>query len=467
MGIFRRSMSSSSSRSRISTDDSSIPDTSTPRTSIDSDFDDVIADSLATIKPSQTVPSQTASLLTLPVELVQQITSYLDSPSAAAFCLSSRFVCYAVGTNHLLKYIDASKSRFEKRRTIEAVVERAFPGHWFCAWCDKFHAWHPRIGPLSTSQERKRDCAEFNSYLHDGSDYILCYHHVRLAVNRALWGPTHGLPLSAFTHTRSTMAKIFKTPVPTKLSCTARIASGRFLLHSSFAIILPAWSATNKTLLRHLWPTLPHILAGHRDSDHGHTGLMAALDNVVRRGWKYPFTQLCATCATDWSVSAHAFPHASGGQVRLVVQTWRDLGAGRNPFETSWRAHGVPAGGGAAGQATEVMRLTTLSAGEIRGAFESAGEKEKESGVAEGAERDRSTSRSRIYRAFMRREGEESGMDGGDWDVRRSRAARPRAWRTRSENEEVARQDEEMRREMAGSVAENLVRLDAERGRRM
>ncbi|KAH7398273.1 hypothetical protein BKA66DRAFT_382660, partial [Pyrenochaeta sp. MPI-SDFR-AT-0127] len=289
MGFFRRSMSSSSSKSRsTSSTTDSTSNVITARTSLDSNRDVEISESLATIKQGPIAP-----LLTLPVELVQQIVSYLDNASAATFCLSSRFVCYAVGTNHLSRYIEASKSRFEKRRTIEAVVERAFPGHWFCAWCDKFHAWEVGDGPNVRAKAKQRDCEEFSSYLRGGPDYILCYHHVRLAVNRATWGPEHGIPLQDVSYSRTAMAKIFKTPSPTKLQCEARIVKGRFLLRSTFTIVLPAWSTSNRNLLKHIWPTLPHILVGHRDSENGHTGLMAAIDNVVRRGWKYPFTQMC------------------------------------------------------------------------------------------------------------------------------------------------------------------------------
>ncbi|KAJ4368191.1 hypothetical protein N0V83_006547 [Neocucurbitaria cava] len=286
MNIFRRSMSSSSSRSRTSTT-ASTSDSPTPRSSFEStQSNNDISTSLATIKMKKAPP---APLLNLPIELIQQITSYLDNASAASFCLSSRFICYAVGTNHLSSYIGASKSRFEKRRTIEAVVERAFPGHWFCAWCDKFHAWSASDGPkeeasvalttagvgtkgansTGTKKGRRRDCAEFNSYLHDGSDYVLYYHHVRLAINRALWGPAHGIPLAALAHSSSGMTKIFKTPCPTKLQITPVITTitgnpgehahqPHLLLHTTYALILPTSFTSNKRLLpSQIWPSLP------------------------------------------------------------------------------------------------------------------------------------------------------------------------------------------------------------------
>jgi hypothetical protein len=248
------------------------------------------------------------------------------------------------------------------------------------------------------------------------------------------------------------MARISRTPVPTNLKIQARIVEGHFLLHTSFAIILPSFAAHNKNLLKHLWPILPHILSGHRDSENGHTGLMAAIDNVVRRGWRYASTQNCSTCATDWTVTAHEFPHATGGQVRLSIQTWRDLGMGRTPFETGWRAHGVCTGS-SSNSATQLVRLAGMQAGDIRRAFETMDNDE----VAGSALR--SPSR---FQSFMRKPSHEDGEDGV---IRRS-SARPRAWRTKSENEEVFRRYEEERLSAAGSIAETMIRLDAERGRR-
>jgi hypothetical protein len=445
MGIFHRSSSSSS---RFSTTFSAVSDSSSPRTSIDSDRD-LLEDVNSELE--KTIQVQKAPLLSLPIELVQQVSSYLDDESSASFCLSSRYVYYALGSDSLTQYINHSKSRFAKRRMIEAVVERAFPSHWFCAWCDKFHIWDAATtSPQNTQLSgKKRDCTDFNSYLQAGPDYILRFHHIRLALNHAMYGT--GIPLSEFSFTQASMANIYRTPVPTNLSISAKIVSGRFLLHTSFAMILPSWATARKHILQHIWPALPHILSGHRDSDNGHTGLMAAIDNVVRRGYRYPLTQMCSTCTTDWTVNCHYFPHATGGQTRLVLQSWRDLGDGRNPFDTAWRAHGVCMHN----STTDAARPSSVQAGDVRRSFEMQDQN------VTNVKRAVSPARVRIYKAFMRKDGGDAGMD-----VRRSRArARPNVWRTRSENEEVERIEEEERVEVARQVAESLVRLDADRGR--
>ncbi|EOA87018.1 hypothetical protein ACJQWK_08224 [Exserohilum turcicum] len=478
MGFFRRSLSFSSSRSsRQETDDSSASDTASSRTSIDSAFQHEVSESLATITKAPPPSLQKAPILTLPLELIQQVNTHLDTASAAAFCLSSRFIYYALGTNMLSGYFEASKNRFEKRRSIEAVVERAFPGHWFCGWCDRFHAWSADDGPTAplSARGKQRECADFNSYLHAGSDYALRYHHIRLAINRSQLGPEHGIPLSAFSHEHKAMAKLFKTPVPTKLQISAKIAKGRFLLHTSYAIILPAFATRNRNLLSALWPLFPHILVGHRASENGHTGLMAAVDNVVRRGWKYQFTQNCAMCATDWAVSAQQFSHATGSQMRLVVQTWRDVGSARTPFETAWRAHGVcvseiagkSSSSSSASTSTCLLQMAGLQPGSIRRTFDSAVAPANDLLHDSPQPRTRSTSKPRIYRSFMRRGTHQPDSYDHDEDhdddhviaVRRSRA-RPSYARTKEENDEAARIFDDEMRDAARNVAERTARME-------
>ena len=84
-------------------------------------------------KAAATVQAQYAPVLTLPLELIQQISSYLDSAAAASFCLSSRYIYYAVGTAHLNHHLSVTSNKFERRKKIE-ILERAFPSHWYCAW---------------------------------------------------------------------------------------------------------------------------------------------------------------------------------------------------------------------------------------------------------------------------------------------------------------------------------------------
>ncbi|KAF3039550.1 hypothetical protein E8E12_007363 [Didymella heteroderae] len=366
MGFFHihRTSSSSSSRSASSTF-SAASNYGTSRSSTDS----AEYCMTATIKPH--IPPTRAPLLDLPFEILQHIASYQDDASASRFSLSSRQICHAVGTKRLSNYITLSPSRFDARDRLEETIERAFPNSWHCAWCDKFHPWSTLDSPTSLSHALQTPCAEYNSYLSDDTGYVLRYHHIRLALARQIHGSAHGLRLSAFSHIRSSSITLFKTPVQTSISHEAKIRDGTFMLHTKYSVLLPSWAASHKNLIGHLWPLLPPVITQHRASEYGHTGLMAALDNVARRRWRVLGAQSCSDCMTDWSVTAFQIPRSVAGEfVRLNVQTWRDLGNGKSPFDTQWRAHGpYIVGAGEYGVREKMSR----EKGSVREAFESLG----------------------------------------------------------------------------------------------
>lgn len=332
----------------------------------------------ATLKP-QFIEAK-APLLNLPFEILQQIASYLNDTSAARFSLSGRQICYAIGTQRLSTYIASSPSRFSARERLENTIERALPGAWHCAWCDKFHPWSASDGPSAKTQGPQSPCADYNSYLSDGMGYTLRYHHIRLALAHHHRGAIHGLPLSSFDHSTHGTITLFRTPVQTSISHSAKITDGVFLLHTSYALLLPSWAAAHKNLIGHLWPLLPAILTQHRATEHGHSGLMAAIDNVARRGWRVLGAQTCAACASDWSVAAFPLPRSIAGEfVRLDVRVWRDLGAGLTPFDGAWRAHGVFLAGAEDAWARGDVEAQR-ERGAVRDAFERA---EGEGGFAE------------------------------------------------------------------------------------
>ena len=316
---------------------------------------------------------QEAPIYTLPVELIQEITSYLQPSSAASFALSARYIYYAVGSGHLQRYLQSGDSKIQRRQNIE-ILERAFPSKWYCAWCDKFHARDQDGGPKNGAREAGRQCAKFNSYLHFGSKYVLRYHHVRLAVNHELWGPEYGLPLESFGyHDEQGTAKVLKQQVDTAMWCEAKMRNGHLVLHATFKIWLPMVVMRNPEWLNAVWPALPQIVVGHRDSHHGHTGLKAALRSRMFED----HMQLCSLCATDFLVH-RAYVRGDDGQrwVLILIDTYRDLGDGRSPFNLSWRAHGE-IGDAAPGFGGDVMRLAGYQTGDIKKAFEEEGSVEK------------------------------------------------------------------------------------------
>ncbi|KAF2188297.1 hypothetical protein K469DRAFT_660980 [Zopfia rhizophila CBS 207.26] len=316
------------------------------------------------------VPIQEAPILSLPIELLQQITTYLSPTDSASFCLSARYICYAIGTQHLKTFLQSPTYKSEKRHNIQ-VLERAFPSHWYCAWCDRFHRREVGGGPRNWERERKRECSEFNGFLHAGREFVVRWHHVRLVVMREVWGEDYGIPISSFYYSASNTIKIFKSLVNTRLHVEAKIVAGNLILHSTFTITIPVSETMRSKFVERMWDKMPQIVVGHRNDRQGHTGLVLAVRQALKRDWK-SHTQLCSTCAIDYTVQSSTFHDGSDTQdssLHLTIETWRDLGNGRSPFDASWRAHGE-IGNAREGFGGDILRLTNFKAGDIRAVFE-------------------------------------------------------------------------------------------------
>ncbi|PVI04645.1 hypothetical protein DM02DRAFT_611268 [Periconia macrospinosa] len=373
-----------------------------------SDYDIRNVEALRKTLTSISTPApQSAPLLKLPVELIQHISSYLsDISTLASFSLTSRYLYHAIGTLPLSTHMDGESlpstgralsstqsrpSRAERRERRE-ILERAFPTRWYCAWCDKFHVQEATTSPKLFNYETKRACASFNSYLHDDkNEFVLCYHHVRLAVNRHLWGPEYGIGLDAFAYTSSPTRRTLwarKMDVSAILRTRARVVEGRFLLNATYSITIPTPSSAKlpRSLAKSLLAILPQILVGHRDSREPHTGLFACLDKALLSPVpKLGIVRLCCVCATDFAVDVYHSPPGkrnADGQIvglpetLLRISVWRDLGNGRNPFDSSWRAHGE-IGNGKEGFAQDLWRLAQLRPGAIKEAFEKEQEEQE------------------------------------------------------------------------------------------
>ncbi|KAF2645329.1 hypothetical protein P280DRAFT_545313 [Massarina eburnea CBS 473.64] len=348
---------------------------------------------------------QPAPILTLPLELLQQISSYLPPTTTASFSLTTRYIYYAIGTlplqthlthpsspspctlsePYLPRSLSAPLSRIERRKRLE-ILEQAFPSHWYCAWCDRFHARALLGGPKTFLREVKRDCAEFNSYLHHGWGYVLCFHHVRLAVNRALWGPEFGLGEEDFLFEEGVRGKRVGRlgGVALWLRIRGKVVKGRFLLCAGFRVGFKdgGGSLLARDVVSLVLPLLPQIVAGHRDSHGPHTGLARAIEKALLsplssssssacRG-NAGETEQCSFCATDFSISSSHPLSSSGNEAAktvLEISVWRDLGDGRSPFDMGWRAHGE-LGNGKTGLGAYVARGLGVEVGGIRRRFE-------------------------------------------------------------------------------------------------
>ncbi|KAH7115982.1 hypothetical protein B0J11DRAFT_392867, partial [Dendryphion nanum] len=279
-------------------------------------------------------------LHTLPLELLQTITTSLSTPDAASFSLTSRYLLYATGIHHLKTYLLKPGTKKHEYRKKVAMLERAFPSSWYCAWCDRFHGYEKGGGPREFGKEEKRKCVVANGYLADGEDYRLCFHHVRLTILRDVMGGDAGIGLEELAYVREGRVRLGRSSENVKVTVDARIVSGRLLLYSTCTISLRrAEKALKWGRLKKIMALVPQIVGGHRNDKKGHSNLNVWVGKVLKHGWKIPL-QRCLCCPTEYHVGCERVSSAHEEHVVLEIKTWRDLGDGKNPFESAWRAHG-------------------------------------------------------------------------------------------------------------------------------
>ncbi|KAF2494160.1 hypothetical protein BU16DRAFT_512506 [Lophium mytilinum] len=340
-------------------------------------------DSAVYTDDSAPLPTNLPAIHKLPVEIIQEIASYLSRHETASFCLSSRFTCYAVGTQALHTLLRAAYNSKFDRRANTMILERAFPSHWLCAWCDKFHRHDHAGGPQHFSRETKRECAQFNSFLRCGRGFTLAYHHVRLAMNRHLCGPEYGIPLDEFTFLSKQTAKILRVDCQMETSTMARIVANQFLLHAACTVTIPLRLRPQPGIAIEITRAMPQVVVGHRSKEHRHRDLVWVIQLFLSMMPPQEFFQsdvkYCGQCSTDYQVTCcyRGLPHSNLRTIEIVVEVWRNLGVGRSPFDSLWRAHGETQGQKVVAKASSWSPVDKSQAGVIKEAFQKEGEPER------------------------------------------------------------------------------------------
>jgi hypothetical protein len=137
------------------------------------------------------------------------------------------------------------------------------------------------------------------------------------------------------------------------------------------------------TIADEIIKTMPQVVVGHRSRENAHEGLAATIQGFLSRMPPEEFfqseVQYCGHCSTDFEVTCR-YQGPLDSKVRTIeitVEVWRNLGVGRNPFETWWRAHGETQGQRIVGNGNSWGSMSKSEAGEIKDAFKREGEMER------------------------------------------------------------------------------------------
>lgn len=306
-----------------------------------------------------------SALESLPVELLQSITSHLPISSASSFALCSKYIRYVVG----LQYWHQLKSQPWEKKELLLLLEKALPRHWLCHDCLLFHCTPRRrslmgkksgINGLLDWYLRKTKCASdcrdkciFTSYFAPTS--MQCSHlKVQLVMNRHRFGVRHGVSLDVFNQTRDAWAGAYRG----RLSTDARIVADELYLRWKYRLVVPIPNGIIRPVpfldfCLHTSPDLDDEAKRVRDC------ILALRDRRVRSEDRKILIGHCNYCLTEYEICISSAGAMDG--VLMEYTTWKNIGAGRDPEDPKWTMHTVH------GMSVEQL---DLSPGSIRSAFE-------------------------------------------------------------------------------------------------
>ncbi|OCL13072.1 hypothetical protein AOQ84DRAFT_372508 [Glonium stellatum] len=307
--------------------------------------------------------STESPLMRLPVELIQQIAAFADSPAAAALALSSRSLCTIIGTQ-VWENVSNNMGNPEDRKEFLLLLERDLLPLCYCPRCKILHRRFLPGVPFTPHPVDKHD-RNVNAYLPSPGDQVH-YRDVRSVMKQHFWGKEHGQPLTI----------LYRDLEVQKLGCLirhqtrARIVANELILRMRWKLsslgplelinlqvcphqILHTTPSNNRTLLTyparnvlgsivnckwlHAHPEQPRCSQcwwGREKSKCTHIPkqpkfegpVFCSMCDGVRR---------CGHCATDFAVSVLK----RSREWEIHIDAWLNFGYGSSLDDPKWKSH--------------------------------------------------------------------------------------------------------------------------------
>ncbi|KAK5686536.1 tyrosine protein phosphatase 1 [Elasticomyces elasticus] len=283
-------------------------------------------------KTPSTPTSRTLStfkILSLPAELLLDITELLDASDAACLALVNRSLYKQLGKRFVRDgwQISAQRKSFLLRLALD------WPAFFYCYNCQHLH----RISDVRIYQPFW--CDPGQRYGHDGANapYRITFHDTQLAMMRHHQRPAYGLPLSAFS---TKQVHITDSPKSTSLfSIDAQIIDDELYLRieewAMFKGSVPVHQSTETefaecalgitwlSACEHFGGTswLPYlIICNSQHAEHPNRFCLLCEDRLDCRGLLE-----CSTCNTEFEVDIR---HLGRDISAVVLTKWCCLGSG-------------------------------------------------------------------------------------------------------------------------------------------
>jgi hypothetical protein len=271
----------------------------------------------------------------LPSEIILMIASHMDNPSRLALALTNRRI-YSLCCNERLPLNLAEKEK------LLLLLEKDIATLYFCHRCVKLHHWHRRWSrSICPWYEETMPCKRSGlDRLYLPHVHSIPYYYARLVMNRHLYGPTHGPPITKLEERADSL--YYSNGVVKTVTQHARIINGQLYILS---VISMSHSRGDSVLLRDQinktnTSVCPHLtMASTSWPGYAPSQLPELVENSAAPS-RFQLCQQafgsCVFCLTDYNIEISWQGTKKGHVVKVFV--YRRLGDCRSPFDWNWRA---------------------------------------------------------------------------------------------------------------------------------
>lgn len=284
-----------------------------------------------------------SSIQTLPVELLQQIASYLTPEAEAAFSLTCHDIAHVIGNRALVDNYGKAASWYKKLEFLDVLLPDYSPVDWWrCNQCMNVHrrSW---IGPSQQGPllirwwKKRRQIGELRYGPPDDPIYVLGFDEVQLVMDRHFQckrlKALNGICIESLKCSGSRTYSVNSTSkIVLHYIFEPRIVIDRLLLRATYQ-----FQFQRTMFLRNFSVEDISIVAfmsklGFRCCSHLNMNDM----DELKCGKNCPF------CPTEFEMKINN----GGGESAqsLGVSVWQNLGSGRTPKDSKWQHLAKPKG---------------------------------------------------------------------------------------------------------------------------
>lgn len=280
-------------------------------------------------------PPRGTPILDVPSDVLFLIGDYLNESEILSLKLACR------STYALFPQTYKTLSAYSKRRFLPLIEKDPLGrGTVYCHSCNKLHPFQEATGPCSEldldagKRPKAAKCVSRDRFSPAGNPFVLSYTHARLAMNRHLYGPDHGIPLANLCVEQSERRDMMTL----RCSTSAKIMDDELFLQRTYAFTVTdadmaefrrSTGARDFKLCEHtsLFPaaspfrqSIPEL---HQKPPTGGDGLVPCREAPGS----------CGLCLMDYDITIQPLADES---YNIVIRAIHQLGSCRSPRDWKW-----------------------------------------------------------------------------------------------------------------------------------